>query len=187
MACRLEAKDKGDGMDELSKLGIKYGTDKIGKHHYLPVYYEMFKDKRESVKKILEIGVGEGAGLRMWRDFFPNAMICGMDNQSNRVFEDNRIKVYKGDQSIEEDLIDFMSEVDFDDIDLVIDDGSHNPKDQVFTCLTLMPLLEKDTVYVIEDAAYANIVDSFSDYSYQVIKFSRRYDDRLVVVRHKNV
>src|SRR3990167_1132624 len=96
-------------MDELSKLGIKYGTDKIGKHNYLPVYYDLFKDRRNEIKKVLEIGVGEGAGLRMFRDFFPDAMIYGAEIDETRVFKEDRIEVIKCDQTKMVDLVNLVS------------------------------------------------------------------------------
>jgi len=169
-------------MNDLEKLGIKYGTDKATKHHYLDVYYDLFKDRRNEVEKVLEIGVGEGAGLRMFRDFFPNAMICGADNDLMRIFTAERIEVIKCDQSDETDLVNLSANVGID-IDLVIDDGSHKPEDQLFTCLTLMPLLNKNVTYVIEDVADLSIVEPISkEYSTNIVECGKRYDDRLVIV-----
>src|SRR3989304_1729985 len=117
-------------MDTLSKLGKKYGTDKIGKHHYLPHYYEMFKDRREEVMKVLEIGVGEWAGLNMWHEFFLNSYIYGADNDRNRLGHTEVAEVFYCDQSKKESLEELLLETGFD-LDLVIDDGSHKPEDQV--------------------------------------------------------
>lgn len=43
-------------MTELCELAYKYGTDKCPqiKHFYTPYYYKLFKDRRLSVKKVLE-------------------------------------------------------------------------------------------------------------------------------------
>lgn len=174
-------------MDTLSKLGKKYGTDKIGKHGYLPVYYDLFKNrsKRHRVKKVLEIGVGEGAGLRMFRDFFTNAMIYGADNDGNRIFKEDRIEVIPCDQSNKEDLI-MLFDIIGTDIDLVVDDGSHKPKDQVYTCMSVMPILKKDCIYVIEDVADLSILEPISkEYATNTVECGERYDDRLIIVRHK--
>ena len=174
-------------MDKLTELAIKYKTDKWGKHHYTPHYYEMFRNnsKRRRVKKVLEIGVGEGAGLRMFRDFFPNAMIYAADNKVGRLFKENRIKVFLCDQSKGHDLIYLFGNVGLD-MDLVIDDGSHKPKDQVYTCMSVMPRLKKDCIYVIEDVADISILEPISKiYSTNTIECGERYDDRLIVVKHK--
>lgn len=172
-------------MDSLTKLAIKCGTDKWGKHHYIPIYYDMFRNnsKRRSVKKVLEIGVGEGAGLRMFKDFFPNAMIYGAEIADDRIFKDDRIKVYKCDQTSGKDLINLFSEIGLD-IDLVIDDGSHKPKDQVFTCLSTLPNLKSGCIYVIEDVADDSILQPISKYyKPELITVGKRYDDRLVIIK----
>lgn len=172
-------------MDTLSKLGIKYGTDKIGKHNYLPVYYELFrnKGKRKRVKKVLEIGVAEGAGLRMFRDFFTHAMIYGAEIEDNRIFSEDRIEVIKCDQSSRQDLIRLFSVIGLD-IDFVVDDGSHKPQDQVFTCLSTLPRLKKGCIYVIEDVSDTSILEPIRKfYKPEIIRVGKRYDDRLIIIK----
>ena len=186
----LGATNKGDGMDELSKLGLKYGTDKIGKHNYLPIYYDLFKDRRNEVKKVLEIGVGEGAGLRMFHDFFPNATIYGAEIDEKRIFKEDRIDVTKCDQSKLKDIENIIGLVLSRDpfqgqIDLIIDDGSHKSSDQIFTCLAVAKLLlgKQYLTYVIEDVSEPEIVDLLKEnYSAKLIKCGERYDDNLIIV-----
>lgn len=171
-------------IDQLTKLAIKHKTDKWGKHHYTPYYYDLFKDKQKTTKKIIEIGVGEGASLRMWQDFFPNANIYGAEIDLKRIFEDGSIKVFKCDQSSEKDLIALIKEVG-SDIDFVIEDASHKPEDQIFTCLTLMPKLKRDVIYIIEDVADVTIIEKLSVYDCEMITVGERYDDRLIIAKHK--
>ena len=175
--------------DDLTKLAIKYGTDRHpgSKHSYTPYYYDLFQNKRDSVKKVLEIGAGPGRGLRMWRDFFPNAMIYGADNDQNWIFKETRIEVINCDQSSKKDLMK-LTKITGTDFDIVIDDASHKPEDQVLTCLTLMPLLKKDVIYIIEDVADPTITEKLDRYDLEIpslIPKKTRYDDRLIVVRHK--
>jgi|SRR3990167_2610741 len=172
-------------MDELSRLGKKYGTDKTGKHHYLPVYYNLFKDRRSEIKKVLEIGVGEGASLRMWREFFSSAMIYGGEIQHDRIFKEERIEVLSCDQSFEVDLADLIAYTG-SDIDLFVDDGSHLSQDQLFTCLTVMPWLDKKVIYVIEDVADASLAGHIREYDVETVDCGKRYDDRLLIIRHKH-
>lgn len=173
-------------MNELEKLGLKYGTDKIGKHNYLPVYYDLFKDKRNEVKKVLEIGVAEGASLFMWRDFFPNAKIYGGELDQDRVDllkDQNRIEVIKFDQGSVKDLNNLVDNILLD-IDLIVDDGSHVPSDQLFTCLGIMPFVSKNTIYIIEDVVEPGIKNFITKYDAEVIEVGKRYDDRLIIVRN---
>lgn len=169
-------------MNILEELGLKYGTDKIGKHHYLPVYYDLFKDRRNEVKKVLEIGVGEGAGLRMFRDFFPNAMIYGAEIDESRIFKEDRIEVFNFDQG---SVVDIDENIDLlSDMDLVIDDGSHNPLDQIFTCYGIMPFLKKEAIYIIEDVAETDIIGILANkYYVEVKEVGKRYDDRLLIIK----
>lgn len=178
-------------MDELTELAIKYGTDKWGKHHYTPVYYELFhnKSKRRGVKKVLEIGPAEGAGLKMFRDFFTHAMIYGAEIDQDRVDKLQgleRIQVYKCDQSLQSDLVALVRRTGLD-LDLVVDDGSHDPKHQVFTCLQIFSSLPKGSIYIIEDVAddrvFAGLKKMFKEYDIQELRLGKRYDDRLIIIK----
>ena len=181
-------------MTELCDIAFKYGTDKCPqiKHHFTEFYHEMFKDRRETVKKVVEIGIGLfptkntiGASLYMWRDYFPNAMIYGADIDPSLLFTDERIETIWCDQTNAEDLRRLISIVG-NDVDLFIDDGLHTPASQGFTCTTIMPLLE-NPIYVVEDAGYLDFLSQLTDYNCQVLRRSKRKynDDRLVVVRKK--
>lgn len=189
-----------DNADLLSKLAFKYESDRCPqiKHPFTPFYYQLLKDKRKSIKKVLEIGVGyremdfwrsyrTGAGLFMWRDFFSNAQIYGADNDPRAKVHATRIKTFLCDQSNKENLLDLIKQIGTD-IDLVIDDGSHIKEDQIFTCQTLIPLLKKDVIYIIEDAGYAEKISDVlsSQYDCFIPKLRARFsDDKLVVVTNK--
>ncbi len=188
---------------ELCEIAMKYKTDKCPqiRHSYTPFYYKLFKDRRNDIKKLFEIGVGysvvmgnypgyfRGASLRMWEDFFPNAMIYGIDTVQESCFDDcKRIKTWIADQSKEPDLKRAI-EITGSDLDIVIDDGSHLSRDQVFSCQTLMPLLDEKVTYIIEDVLDAKIINALGDYDCQLHEFERIspiYDDnRLVIVKHR--
>ena len=54
-------------------------TDKNTVHSYLPLYENLLSDKKESAKNILEIGIQGGGSIKLWHDYFPNAVIYGAD------------------------------------------------------------------------------------------------------------
>lgn len=191
-------------MNELAELAYKYGSDKCPeiRHSYTDFYHEMFADKRASIKKVLEIGVGSnelmshsphytnGASLYMWRDYFPNSQIYGIDIAEGLVFGDDRIQTLYCDQADPVQLKKLIEKIG-NDIDIVIDDGSHRNQHQIISCQTLMPLLKRDIIYVIEDvtgAGAAAVIGSLPDYDCRVIKRSRKlsFDDRLIVISNKN-
>lgn len=184
---------------ELCDLAFKYGTDKCPriKHPFTPFYYELLKHRRGSIKKVVEIGVGAkrrhsnspdnrmGAGLYMWRDFFPKAKIFGADIDPQVMFKDERIKTILCDQSSKKDLLALIKKTGAN-IDLFIDDASHVPEHQVFTCLTLMPLLKKSVIYVIEDVLDPTIAVCLHEYDWKMTdRLGKHHDDRLIIVKHR--
>jgi len=150
---------------KLCKLAERYGADKCPKinHNYTPFYYELFNKRKKDIKKVFEFGVGNmrqyshipgytlGASLRMWRDFFPNAQVYGADIVAESVFKDERLETFQCDETNAEQVIALMKKIGAEDIDIFIDDASHHVHDQRFLCETVMPLLKKDVIYVIED------------------------------------
>jgi hypothetical protein len=154
-------------MTPLCELARKHGTDKGGEHlqrgdtchNYTPAYHQLFKDRREQVKSVLEIGIGGGHSLRMWKDYFPNALICGLDSNKDCLFVEDRIQCYAADQYNELDLLTTVYAVGLPirendyrpKFDLIVDDGSHEPAHQIFTAQVLLPYLARDGIYVIED------------------------------------
>jgi len=63
----------------LSSLINDSRTDKNTVHSYLETYENLFENKRESCKNILEIGVQDGGSIKLWNDYFINAKIYGLD------------------------------------------------------------------------------------------------------------
>lgn len=174
-------------MDDLTTLAIKYGTDKwSSKHHYTPVYHEMFKDRRNEIQDVLEIGPAEGAGLFMFRDYFPNANIYGFEideKRTNKLNKNDRIKVYQGDASNFWDYYVLYPKV-LKELDIIIDDGSHNPIDQIYAMQSIMPHLKKGATYIIEDVADDDVINILSHkYYFEVKRVGERYDDRLIICR----
>ena len=54
-------------------------TDKNTTHSHLPLYESLFKNKKETAQNILEIGIQNGGSIKLWRDYFTNATIYGLD------------------------------------------------------------------------------------------------------------
>jgi hypothetical protein len=190
---------EGIKANELTVLAERYMTDKCPAwgHNYMDWYYGEFGTRRQEVKKVLEIGVGGspdnlkhnpqyivGASLRMWRDFFPNARVYGVDVLPHLMFTDERIETFLCDQRDLPSLLKVLDQTGHD-LDLVIDDGTHGSADQVFTALSLVPLIQAGAVYVIEDVSDLSIVTYLHQYNCQVVTPQPRLkrDDRLIVIR----
>lgn len=134
----------------LYDLAIKYGSDK-SEHGYCP-FYEQYLPKNP--KKILEIGVLKGASLAMWAEYFPDAEIHGLDLFAENSEEEieaylrgelgfKNIILHKGNQC-NWLLLEVLRNEDFD---VIIDDGSHNSRDQLMTFFGLY----NGKQYYIED------------------------------------
>lgn len=140
----------------LNRLAIIYGTDKWNRHWYTQHYQRYFRDLRKRPLKILEIGVGgyddlsDGAqSLRMWKRFFPNSQIVGIDLYDKSHFSERRIDVLQCDQTDSEKLTEISRR--YGGFDIVIDDGSHINQHVIQTFNTLFPLLKTPGFYCIED------------------------------------
>ena len=140
----------------LTELAKRYGTDKWGNHRYTPHYQRHFQQWRDRELNLLEIGIGGyareghgGASLRMWKAYFPNAQIFGLDIEDKSFVDEDRIRTFQGSQTDAIVLKDIVAEAG--EIDIVIDDGSHRPADIIATFNILFPLLADRGFYVIED------------------------------------
>lgn len=126
----------------LTDLAKKYGTDKL-EHNYIQFYEPRLRKLKP--KRLLEIGVKQGGSIRMWREFLPDTEIHGLD-----LFEEHSIPLiegaifHKGSQ-IDTQLLEQLRKYEFD---VIIDDGSHNSRDQL---ITFFGLFHSNCHYFIED------------------------------------
>lgn len=135
--------------DLLYQLSLNYRPTKR-RHDYLKRYNFHFFPIREKVKKILEIGVDRGESLTIWKEYFPNAEIHGLDiNKECLKYNDDRIKITIGDQSDPKFLDKFGQENKF--FDIIIDDGSHMHDHIIKSFTSLYPYLNNKGYYVVED------------------------------------
>jgi hypothetical protein len=132
--------------DELSKLAIKYGTDKFERHGYTPIYYNLFKDFKDEKIKFLELGVLKGNSLKMWREWFSNAEITGVDIQ----IPDENIEGVRMIKSNTQ-TINICDDLNNEEFDVIIDDADHHPYQQLLTFWNMWPLLKEGGIYIIED------------------------------------
>lgn len=120
-------------------------------HHYIPIYDRYFRHFRGRQVRFLEIGVSKGGSLEMWRQYLgSDAIIFGVDIDPECSKYDGRFaQVRVGSQT---DL-NFLSKVveEMGGIDVVLDDGSHNMSDILFSLRALFPRLNQEGVYLIED------------------------------------
>jgi hypothetical protein len=172
----------------LSKSALDYGLDKVmrfkdGKHifghNFIHSYTKLFDSYDcDNVENLLEIGIGclekgqmggkngiitnygykTGNSLRLWRDYFLNAKIHGIDIYSEAMItNEDRINTYVCDQSSHDQLNNLIFKSIGTKLDIIIDDGSHELKHQVTSFETLSNHLKPKGLYIIECIQPKNI------------------------------
>lgn len=104
-------------------------------------------------KNILEIGVQNGGSLEIWNDIYPDAEnIVGVDTNdscSRLVFDSEIFTLVIADAGKHE-IVQYLKDVS-NSFDLIVDDGSHQNLDIVSSLVYLLPMLDSNGFYVIED------------------------------------
>ena len=180
-------------MTTLQELIKKYRSDKNASN-YTTTYEKEFEPIKDSIQSILEIGLGTiiegahssmydwktsrfidgetfndyipGASLRAWKEYFTNAQIYGGDIQQDTQFEEERIKTFLFNSTNLEECNKYLEDLQFD---IIIDDGSHNPQDQINTMKNLYNRAK--LFYIIEEihggnysAIESELKNTFTDY-----------------------
>jgi hypothetical protein len=119
--------------------------------HYFDAYHRHLQQFRGRAVHVCEIGVYSGGSLEMWHDYFgPQAVIHGVDIQPEcRAYERDWCRIHIGDQGDPHFWARFREAVPV--LDVVIDDGSHQPADQLLTLNALLYHLRPGGVYLCED------------------------------------
>ena len=136
----------------LKDLFIKHKSDKY--HHNYHETYSIFLDKIKNKKlTVLEIGVSDGASIKAWSEYFKNSKIVGIDikkiNLKKKKLLKNNIIIHQGSQS-DKKFIDFLIHK-YKRFDIIIDDGSHFPKDVIKSFKLLFNSLSIKGLYFVED------------------------------------
>lgn len=177
----------------LNELCDRYGSDKGSylsqihphpwpSHTYTEIYSMLFDHCREGVKSVLECGIGTnnesvtsnmtangkpGASLRVWKHYFPNAKIVGIDIDASALFEEERINTYQVDQTSEQSIRDFLTSTNNETYDLIIDDGLHEFHAAKSLFVNIFPSLKKTGIYVIEDVLLRDL-DQYMEFFNQL-------------------
>lgn len=134
-------------MGDLNEIGLKHKTDKSTiTHCYLETYEQYFWKWRWSPLTILEIGVAGGASINMWREFFPHAMVWGIDNNPDCKHDDQILIGSQIDHLFLEGVLARIGEPN-----IIIDDASHFGPNTIQTFKYLFPRVAKGGLYIVED------------------------------------
>lgn len=200
---------------KFSSLCDKHGSDKssISKvrmlpweaHSYELIYENMFN--RNDKLNIFELGIGTnnpniksnmtkngkpGASLKVFSEYYKNAMIYGGDIDKNILFNTKRIKTFYVDQTNKQSILELWSNFTKKSFDLIIDDGLHELNASKSFFLNSVQYLKPGGFYVIEDVInselkkYNNFYSKFKNFDMEVIMFMNQkkiYDDSIIILR----
>lgn len=182
----------------LTDLMNYYGSDKGGfnkDHNFSDYYSTIFFDKKESIKNILEIGLGTNntkvlsnmgsqgkplASLRAWKDYFVNANVYGADIDKEILKNEDRIKTFYVDQTNAISIAELYKNIGNINFDIIIDDGLHEYNANICLFENSFKFLSKQGIYIIEDVFFKD-KKKFFDY-FQ----SRNYNFSIIDIFHKN-
>ena len=161
----------------LHNIGMKYKTDKAYAHNYLG-FYEKWLQPRDAKINILEIGVKDGASLKMWREYYANAQVYGIDITTPIMIPG--CTVLQADQSD----ISALSKLPW--FDLIIDDGSHRTKDQITSFEYLFNnRLKNAGLYVLEDA-HTSSYPSYINSDMTAVQYLKMNYDKSIIAEFSN-
>jgi hypothetical protein len=144
---------------------VHYADDGTRKpSHVFDELERLFKNKRHEQLRILELGVHSGASLLIWRDYFPRAIIVGIDTgPMPELLRGRGIEVVRGYQDDPEPLA-LACKLSGRAFDLIIDDCAHigHIAKRSFAQL-FVAHLAPGGVYLIEDIGTSFWHGAFAD------------------------
>lgn len=145
-----ELPDSLKGRD-LIELSIVFNTDKNpAMHNFIDVYKRNFDPVRDTVHRVFEIGVFNGASHKMWKCYFDSAEVYGIDIREKPWVEKLGIHVQIADQENRVDLQRFIDSSG-GQFDIIIDDGGHTMGQQQVSLGFLFQHLKPGGLYIVED------------------------------------
>ena len=114
------------------------------------IYEKLLDSYRMTASKVLEIGVAQGYSLRMWNEYFhAECEVKGIDI-AEALLCDETLDVTLGDSK------DASLWTDWDEFDIIIDDGDHTFTGQMETAEVWLPKIKNTGIYIIEDVSEMN-------------------------------
>lgn len=176
----------------LQELVDNSRTDKNTTHSYLPLYDVLLERVKDTAKNVLEIGIGAGGSINLWKDYFQNAQVYGCDilpkgALPQDIFNNSRITM-----NVAVDAYDstFFQETFLDnhiEFDYMLDDGPHTLESQLKFIELYSQLISHKGILIIEDVQSTDwipkLVEQTPDHLkryiqvYDLRQNKNRYDD----------
>jgi hypothetical protein len=168
-------------------------TDKNTTHSYLPLYESLFQNTKETAQNILEIGIQNGGSIKLWRDYFINATIYGLDiihtdQLPDDIKNDKNIILHTSTNAYDSQ---FFQETFLNKnlkFDLLVDDGPHTLESMKQFINLYSQVLADDGILIIEDIQCFEWIDILKSVVPDHFKeFIKIYDLRNVKGRYDDI
>ncbi len=119
--------------------------------HYFEMYHRHLAKFIGKPVTVVEVGVYGGGSLAMWHHYFgAECRVHGVDIQPDcKAHEGERTTIHIGDQADRKFWRRFREAVPH--VDILIDDGGHQPQQQTVTLEEMLPAVAAGGVYICED------------------------------------
>jgi len=172
-------------------------SDKNTVHTYLATYDRLFVAKRLTASHVMEIGIAAGGSIKLWRDYFTNATVHGVDLTQDRrewppLKKDPRIVLHTGANAYDHT---FFKTTFLDPglkFDMILDDGPHTLESMKQFITYYTQVLKDDGILVIEDVQSIDwipelrktVPEALQQYIqvYDLRSNKRRYDDIIFAI-----
>lgn len=141
-----------------------YGKEKVFSHNYSIFYKKYLNFLKDKKFKLLELGSHEGRSLASFYFYYPRAIMIGANiNPFQMKYQSKRITEIFVDVSSEEILTSLSNHLD-NELDIIIDDASHNLRDIIIAFSILFKKLKKGGIYIIEDINQFEVFKNLNPY-----------------------
>ena len=173
-------------------------TDKNTCHSYLRLYNHLLKSKKETAKNVLEVGIGNfgeknGGSIKLWRSYFTNATIHGLDilpidRVIDELVNDNRVVLYTSTNAYDNEFfkthfVDKNIKCDF-----MLDDGPHTLESMKQFIRLYSQIMTDDGILIVEDVQSWDWLEILkNEVPEHLKKFIKIYDLRFVKNRYDDI
>lgn len=168
-------------------------TDKNTTHSYLPLYQNLLSHKKETAKHVIEVGVQHGGSIKLWRDFFTNAVVHGVDvidihSIWGGIKNDPNIVLHASTDAYDSEFVtnQFLNKnIQFD---FLLDDGPHTLQSMKQFIVLYSQIMTHDGILIIEDVQSWDWINLLTNEVPSHLKqFVKVYDLRSVKGRYDDI
>lgn len=164
-------------------------TDKNTSHSYLELYNSLLTHKKNTAKYVLEVGIGDfeeknGGSIKLWRDYFTNATVYGLDilpqsRVMDNLLNDDRIVLYTSTDAYNTAVFNELILAKNIKFDFLLDDGPHTRESMTQFIQLYTQVMADDGILIVEDIPSIERAESLvKDVPEHLQKYVKVYDLR---------